>query len=172
MYDFTVCLGRESRIRINGDHEEQNFRITLADTGLDTMTGGPLASRAQIPRRRLLHDDMQDGVSDIDIPRLLAFHKSHGKLATVTTFRPISRFGILNIDNSNQVLSFIEKPRSDAWASAGFFVFKKKCSITSTATNVPSRKSRSNVWRPNTSLSPTTTKASFTRWTRIGSTSS
>ena len=64
-----------------------------------------------------------DGVSDINIPELLAFHKSHGRLATVTTFRPVSRFGILDIDSSKQVLNFIEKPRSDAWASAGFFVF-------------------------------------------------
>jgi glucose-1-phosphate cytidylyltransferase len=89
------------------------------------MTGGRL-KRAQ----KYLDEDCfmvtyGDGVSDIDIARLLEFHKSHGKLATVTTFRPISRFGILNIDNSNQVLSFIEKPRSDAWASAGFFVFQR-----------------------------------------------
>jgi len=67
-----------------------------------------------------------DGVSDVDIPRLLEFHRSHGKLATVTTFRPISRFGILDIDEANQVLNFIEKPKSDAWASAGFFVFDRK----------------------------------------------
>ena len=123
--DFTVCLCRESRIEINGDHEEQNFRITLADTGQETMTGGRL-KRAQ----KYLDEDCfmvtyGDGVSDINITRLLAFHKNHGKLATVTTFRPISRFGILNIDNSNQVLSFIEKPRSDAWASAGFFIFQR-----------------------------------------------
>jgi len=67
-----------------------------------------------------------DGVSDVDINKVLAFHLSHGKLATVTTFRPVSRFGILNIDTTNQVQSFIEKPRSDAWASAGFFVFERK----------------------------------------------
>ena len=67
-----------------------------------------------------------DGVSDIDIPRLLEFHKSHGRLATVTTFRPVSRFGILDIDASNQVQNFIEKPKSDAWASAGFFVFDRE----------------------------------------------
>ena len=67
-----------------------------------------------------------DGVSNIDIPRLLEFHQSHGRLATVTTFRPVSRFGILDINASNQVLNFIEKPRSDAWASAGFFVFQRR----------------------------------------------
>ncbi len=67
-----------------------------------------------------------DGVSDVDIPKLLEFHRSPGKIATVTTFRPISRFGILDINTSNQVKNFIEKPKSDAWASAGYFVFENK----------------------------------------------
>jgi len=124
--DFTICLGRESRIEYNDNHEEQDFRITLADTGLESMTGGRL-KRAQ----KYLPDDCfmvtyGDGVSDVDIRKLVEFHKSHGKLATVTTFRPISRFGILDINSENQVQNFIEKPKSDAWASAGFFVFDRK----------------------------------------------
>jgi glucose-1-phosphate cytidylyltransferase len=124
--DFTICLGRKSQIQFNGDHQEQNFRITLADTGLESMTGGRIR-RAQ----KYLPDDCfmvtyGDGVSDVDIRRLVEFHKSHGKLATVTTFRPVSRFGILDIDASHQVMNFIEKPRSDAWASAGYFVFQRE----------------------------------------------
>jgi glucose-1-phosphate cytidylyltransferase len=124
--DFTICLGRESRLEYNDNHEEQNFRITLADTGLETMTGGRLR-RA----RKYLSDDCfmvtyGDGVSDVDIRRLVEFHKSHGRLATVTTFRPVSRFGILDINANNQVQNFIEKPKSDAWASAGFFVFQRE----------------------------------------------
>jgi len=124
--DFTIRLGPESRLEFNGAHEEQNFRITLADTGQETMTGGRL-KRAE----RYLADDCfmvtyGDGVSDVDVSKLVEFHKSHGRLATVTTFRPISRFGILDIDDSNQVQNFIEKPRSDARASAGFFVFQRE----------------------------------------------
>jgi glucose-1-phosphate cytidylyltransferase len=124
--DFTICLGNESRIEFNGTHEEQNFRITLTDTGQETMTGGRL-KRAE----KHLPDDCfmvtyGDGVGDVDIARLLEFHKSHGRLATVTTFRPVSRFGILDIDEENQVQNFIEKPRSDARASAGFFVFQRE----------------------------------------------
>ena len=124
--DFTICLGRESRIEYNDNHEEQDFRITLADTGLESMTGGRL-KRAQ----KYLPDDSfmvtyGDGVSDVDIRKLVEFHKSHGKLATVTTFRPVSRFGILDINSENQVQNFIEKPKSDAWASAGFFVFQRQ----------------------------------------------
>jgi|SRR5581483_1178090 len=124
--DFTICLGRESRIEYNDTHEEQNFRITLADTGLETMTGG----RLRRARKYLAGDDSfmvtyGDGVSDVNVRRLLEFHKRHGRLATVTTFRPVSRFGILDIDSENKVQNFIEKPKSDAWASAGFFVFQK-----------------------------------------------
>jgi glucose-1-phosphate cytidylyltransferase len=124
--DFTICLGRESRIEYNDNHEEQDFRITLADTGLESMTGGRL-KRAQ----KYIPDDCfmvtyGDGVSDVDIRKLVEFHKSHGKLATVTTFRPISRFGILDINSENQVQNFIEKPKSDAWASAGYFVFQRQ----------------------------------------------
>jgi len=124
--DFTICLGRESRIEYNDNHQEQDFRITLADTGLESMTGGRL-KRAQ----KYIPDDCfmvtyGDGVSDVDIRKLVEFHKSHGKLATVTTFRPISRFGILDINSENQVQNFIEKPKSDAWASAGYFVFQRQ----------------------------------------------
>jgi glucose-1-phosphate cytidylyltransferase len=124
--DFTICLGKKSQLHYNDHHEEQDFRVTLAETGAESMTGGRL-KRIQ----RYVTDDRfmltyGDGVGDVDINKLMAFHESHGKLATVTTFRPLSRFGILNIDSGNQVQNFIEKPKSDAWASAGFFVFERK----------------------------------------------
>ena len=125
--DFTICLGQKSQIQYTNNHEEQDFRVTLAETGADSMTGGRV-KRAQ----RYLEDEERfmvtygDGVSDVDIQNLVQFHCRHGKLATVTTFRPASRFGILDISESNQVKNFIEKPKSDAWASAGFFVFERK----------------------------------------------
>lgn len=125
--DFTVCLGKKARVEYNDDHEEQDFVVTLAETGADTMTGGRLKRAAKY----LQHEDRfmvtyGDGLSDVNLEKLIRFHKAHGKLATVTTFRPVSRFGILDINGANQVQNFIEKPRSDAWASAGFFVFEKK----------------------------------------------
>ncbi|MBV9765824.1 MAG: glucose-1-phosphate cytidylyltransferase, partial [Acidobacteriaceae bacterium] len=90
-------------------------------------TGG----RVKRVERYLKNDDRfmvtyGDGVSDVDISALLEFHENHGKLATVTIFRPVSRFGILDISPSKQVTNFHEKPKSDAWASAGFFVFERK----------------------------------------------
>jgi glucose-1-phosphate cytidylyltransferase len=125
--DFTICLGRQSRIEYRDHHTEQNFRVTCADTGQDTMTGG----RLKRVGKYLDGDDCflltyGDGVSNVNLADLLAFHQSHGRLATVTTFRPVSRFGILDIDPASSVQSFIEKPKSDAWASAGYFVFNRK----------------------------------------------
>jgi glucose-1-phosphate cytidylyltransferase len=124
--DFTICLGKRAHIHYNDHHEEQDFRVTLAETGAESMTGGRVKRIQKYISDERFMVTYGDGVSDVDINRVLAFHLSHGKLATVTTFRPVSRFGILNIDSENQVQSFIEKPRSDAWASAGFFVFERK----------------------------------------------
>ena len=122
--DFTICLGKASEIRFHDHHREQDYQVTLADTGQDTMTGGRLARVRQYVPNETFMLTYGDGLADVDIRKLTAFHKSHGKIATVTTFRPTSRFGILDIDQKNQVLNFIEKPKSDAWASAGFFVFE------------------------------------------------
>jgi glucose-1-phosphate cytidylyltransferase len=125
--DFTICLGNKAQITYHGNHGEQGIAVTLVDTGADSMTGGRLKRVAKF----LKNDDQfmvtyGDGLGDVNLNELAAFHRSHAKIATVTTFRPASRFGILNIDDSQRVLSFNEKPRSDAWASAGFFVFDQR----------------------------------------------
>src|SRR5262249_34034400 len=101
--DFTICLGNQSRIEFNRTHEEQNFRVTLADTGQETMTGGRLKRAQKFLSGDCFLATYGDGLGDVDIGRLVEFHKSHGRLATVTTFRPVSRFGILDIDDSKRV---------------------------------------------------------------------
>ncbi len=124
--DFTICLGEKHEISYHGAHEEQDYRVTLADTGIDTQTGGRV-SRVQ---RHVDGDTFMvtygDGVSDVNITELLRFHQAHGRLATVTTVPPISRFGLLELDNQSRVVSFAEKPQIDGWMSAGFFVFHRK----------------------------------------------
>jgi len=125
--DFTICLGRANRVECHGAHGEQDFRVTLADTGADSMTG----SRVKQVERYAGSDDTVmvtygDGLSDVDLGALLAFHKSHGKLATVTTVKPTSRFGILDLAPDGLVKSFAEKPRVEGWASAGYFVFNRR----------------------------------------------
>jgi glucose-1-phosphate cytidylyltransferase len=120
--DFSICLGEKSQIHYHGRHSEQGFLVTLADTGLESMTGG----RIQRVRKYIDGDTFLltygDGLSDVDIRRLLEFHRSHGKIATVTTVPPISRFGMVELAAKNdRVQSFNEKPKTDGWMSAGFF---------------------------------------------------
>jgi glucose-1-phosphate cytidylyltransferase len=121
--DFTICLGQKSQILYDGSHHEQGFHVTLADTGLDTMTGGRVKRIAKYVGGDTFMVTYGDGVSDIDIARLVEFHRASGLLATVTTVRPLSRFGVVDIGEENRVLEFKEKPVAEGWISAGFFVF-------------------------------------------------
>jgi len=123
--DFSICLGQPSNIRYHGQHTEQGFQVTLADTGLNTMTGGRL-HRIE----KYIHDDIflltyGDGLSDVNISALVEFHHSHGKIATVTTVPPISRFGVVKVDGAGVVERFAEKPKGDGSISAGFFVLNR-----------------------------------------------
>jgi glucose-1-phosphate cytidylyltransferase len=123
--DFTVALGRSRAIVYENHHQEQEFKVTLADTGLETMTG----ARVKRVARYLDGDQFMvtygDGLADINISELLAFHRSHGKLATMTSVRAVSRFGIVEADASGAVTTFAEKPASQSWINAGFFVFHR-----------------------------------------------
>ena len=124
--DFSMQLGNASKISVHSSHDEQHFHVTLADTGDDALTG------TRIKRVEQYIDDDQflvtygDGLSDVNLEKLLQFHASHGKLATVTTVQPQSRFGVLDIDAEQRVNGFIEKPKMDSWINAGFFVFNKE----------------------------------------------
>jgi glucose-1-phosphate cytidylyltransferase len=124
--DFTICLGHESRIRYNDLHTEQGFEVTLADTGLNSMTGGRLKRVNKYLRNETFMLTYGDGLADIDISRLVAFHREHGKIATVTTVAPTSRFGMVEMTGGGRVLQFVEKPQTEAFASAGFFVFEPR----------------------------------------------
>jgi glucose-1-phosphate cytidylyltransferase len=124
--DFTICLGRQNHIDFNGSHCEQDFHVTLSDTGLETMTGGRLKRVQRYIDSETLLVTYGDGVTDLDIRRLVDFHYQHGRLATVTSVNPVSRFGSLDVNHEGKVLSFIEKPQLGGWASAGFFVLNRK----------------------------------------------
>lgn len=124
--DVTICLGQKTRVQYHGMHHEQDFNVTLADTGADTMTGG----RVKRVRRYVDGDTFMvsygDGVADVNVRDLLDFHRRHGKLATITAVQPFSRFGLLNVADDGAVQSFVEKPQTDSWANAGFFVFQRE----------------------------------------------
>lgn len=119
--DFTICLGEQSKIQYHGRHSEQGFSVTLADTGLDCMTGGRIHKIQRYTGGEPFLLTYGDGVSDVNLREAVAFHQSHGKLATVTTVAPYSRFGMVDLEGE-RVRTFAEKPQVDGWMSAGFFV--------------------------------------------------
>lgn len=123
--DVTVNLNMNSSVIHYGNHDESNWKVTIADTGELTMTGGRvLKSSRYISGERFLCT-YGDGLADISLPELLSFHKSHGKKATITTVKPLSRFGVMEVAQNGLVSKFREKPIIDDWVNAGFFIFEK-----------------------------------------------
>lgn len=123
MSDLTVDLC-DGGVNIHNNHAEP-WKVTLIDTGLNTMTGGRIKRVKDYIGNESFMLTYGDGVSNINIKELINFHQSHGKLATVTAVQPLGRFGSLNIDESNNVNSFMEKPPGDgAWINGGFFVLE------------------------------------------------
>jgi glucose-1-phosphate cytidylyltransferase len=147
--DFIICLGykgyyikeyfahyflhesdvtfdfRNGNQRTIHSHTAEPWSVTLANTGINTMTGG------RVKRiRKYVSDDpflltYGDGVSNVNIRELVAFHKAHGKMATVTAAQPGGRFGAMNIAAEGKVLNFNEKPPGDgSWVNAGYFVLQ------------------------------------------------
>lgn len=123
--DFTITLGKSTEIAFHDQHLESDWQVTVADTGQDTQTGGRVRRVQQYVGDETFMVTYGDGLADVDITQLLAFHRSHGRLATLTTVRPVSRFGVLDLDEgSGTVRRFREKPGVDGWVNAGFFVFE------------------------------------------------
>lgn len=124
--DFTIRLGSNQSVCFHEQHAEQDFSVTLADTGLDTMTGGRIRRVARHLGGDAFMMTYGDGVSDVDIGKLLEFHRGHGRLATLTAVRPFSRFGAIHVDDSAHVRRFVEKPQLDGWVNAGFCLFEPR----------------------------------------------
>jgi glucose-1-phosphate cytidylyltransferase len=125
--DITLTLGQLRAIAYHDQHNEQELHVTLADTGLNTMTGGRLGR----VKRYVAKDDTflltyGDGLSDVNIDKVLSFHRAHGKIATLTTVRPSSRYGVIDVDPAGAVEQFNEKPILDSWINAGYFVFNRR----------------------------------------------
>ncbi len=108
------------------DRPIEEWRVTLLETGLETMTGGRLKRAGPFLDDQPFFMTYGDGVGNIDLTALLAFHRAHGKLATVTAVQPTGRFGAMHLtDDDLTVRSFMEKPKGDGtWISGGFFVLE------------------------------------------------
>jgi glucose-1-phosphate cytidylyltransferase len=124
--DFTIRLGRSHTVSYENAHDEQSFCVTLADTGQSTMTGGRIKRIRQYVGNETFLVTYGDGLADIDMRRVLEFHRSHGRIATMTSVQPTSRFGIVDISESSEVLSFTEKPQAGTWVNAGYMVFEPR----------------------------------------------
>jgi glucose-1-phosphate cytidylyltransferase len=147
--DFVICLGykgyvikeyfanyflhmsdvsfdmTENRMEVHQRNAEP-WRVTLIDTGQDTLTGGRLKRVRDYVGTETFCFTYGDGVADLDIAKLIAFHRTQGKLATLTAIQPPGRYVAVSIENS-RVMSFAEKPVGDgAWVNGGFFVLEPK----------------------------------------------
>jgi len=124
--DVTIELGQPERTCIHYAHDEAGWKITLAETGEKTLKGARLKKVERYITGDTFMMTYGDGIADVDINELLAFHKSHGKMATVTGINPAARFGELKIDG-DRVETFSEKPQNvDGLINGGFFVFNRK----------------------------------------------
>lgn len=124
MSDITLDM-KNDKVEIHQKFVEP-WKVTLVDTGLDTMTGGRLKRVGKYIQDNTFCFTYGDGVSDINISKLISFHKNKNKLATVTAVQPPGRFGTLNLNNDT-VIDFKEKISGDGnWINGGFFVLEPK----------------------------------------------
>ena len=118
--DVTIDMSNNSIEYHN--QKAENWKITLLDTGLDTMTGGRILRAKEFINNERFMLTYGDGVSDVDMNKLFSFHKKHNKKITMTAIQPDGRFGALDLDGES-VKKFIEKPAGDGnWINGGFFI--------------------------------------------------
>lgn len=124
-----MSTGEDRRIHFlnNGKREEEDFHIIFGETGLET----PHGERVLMLQKYLKDSDLfmvtyGDGVADIDIEKLVAFHKNHGKIATITGIHPIARWGLINTDADSMITQLDQKPMLYEYVNGGFMVFDKR----------------------------------------------
>jgi glucose-1-phosphate cytidylyltransferase len=124
--DFTITLGQKDNIKLNGNSSEDHWTVTLADTGLEAMTGSRIKKIEPYIEGDIFMLTYGDGVADINIKELVSFHLSHKKIGTLTGVHPQSRFGELLVEGK-QVKAFTEKPNiTKGCINGGFFVFNRR----------------------------------------------
>ena len=121
--DLTIDIGKNN-IEIHDSKSEQ-WKVTLVDTGQNTMTGGRIKRIEKYTDGERFMLTYGDGLSNVDLDKLNEFHEKKKKYATLTAVQPAGRFGALNLDSNNNVVEFKEKPKGDkSWINGGFFVLE------------------------------------------------
>lgn len=119
--DMTVDLSNNS-VKILDNHSEK-WRVTMVDTGLNTMTGGRLKRVQKYVGKERFLLTYGDGVADVNVAETIKYHESKGGILTMTSYQPTGKFGAVKIDSNNKIVSFREKPSDDEkWINTGFFV--------------------------------------------------
>ncbi len=123
----TLTLGN-AHPKFHAEQQENNWRITLFESGMPDHTekGDHIRNARPYFQPTSFFVTYGDGVGDVDINAVLAFHRAHGKLATITGVQPHSQYGLVDIDSKGQVTGLREKPQLDHWINAGFFVFEQE----------------------------------------------
>jgi len=124
---FVLCTGYKGELIeefVTRTPWPDGVEVTCVDTGLETPTGGRIHRIGDRVADGTFLATYADGVADIDLRRLMAFHEEHGALATMTVVRPLLQFGVAWINGDDEVTGFEEKPRSDHWINGGFFAFE------------------------------------------------
>jgi glucose-1-phosphate cytidylyltransferase len=124
--DFTVKLGDPSSMVVHGSHDEFDWTVTVAYTGASTMTGGRIKKIQKYVGDEPFLCTYGDGIADVDVLGLQKHHESHGRIATMTTTQPTSRFGVVDLDAHGNVDKFREKPKTDDWINIGYFIFNSE----------------------------------------------
>ncbi len=120
--DVTIDIAQNS-IESHSQHDAEPWKVTLINTGLNTMTGGRLKRAKPYLNNEPFMFTYGDGVSDVNVKELLSFHENHGKLVTMTAVQPEGRFGAMRFADNQVVESFEEKPEGEGgWINGGFFV--------------------------------------------------
>lgn len=120
--DITVDLA-ENKLEIHSSYAEP-WRVTLVDTGINTMTGGRIKRIQKYIGDEAFMLTYGDGVGNVNIKELVEFHQKNKKKATITAVQPIGRFGSINFDESGKISTFKEKPKDADWVNGGFFVLE------------------------------------------------
>jgi glucose-1-phosphate cytidylyltransferase len=123
--DVTIGLGNRSTVSYHGQHQEQDYSVTLVDTGQKAQTGARIKKALRFidgPRCMVTYGD---GLANVDLKALMGFHEEHKKLVTLTTVQAPGRFGVLDTDENGGVQRFREKPTQESWVSAGYMVFER-----------------------------------------------
>ena len=122
--DFTLSFGDEGTLTYHSEHDESDWKVTLADTGLHTMTGGRVSRiRKYLSENEQFMLTYGDGVGDVDLDALVTFHNKHKRILSVTGVRPPGRFGEMIGRENGEITEFNEKPQTEAGRiSGGFFI--------------------------------------------------